>query len=259
MGRRRSESKRIGGAFRRGTETGVSVLLEAIIVGAAGAVGVTALGRRLFFSPVLRVPGRPGGVHGQGTGVQGLDPWSPPHTETGAADHAESTPSPGRVQGTKPENTRISTAPRTVQMGVGDQVRSFVAWMLDYTDGAPTRLSDKRTVKNYQRWAEEWNVVPIPASLLLAGLKAHPQVRYKRDRILDQHGRALRNEAGTPLRGSFYTFAMAQPKATPKLPGRVPVTDLVPHAPLLSKPRAPSVGASGARSAPAPEPMRRAA
>lgn len=122
-------------------------------------------------------------------------------------------------------------------MGVGDQVRSFVAWLIDDQGGGPVRLADKRVVMNYRRWAEMWNVVPIPSSLLLAGLKKHPQVAHKRDRLLDARGRAMRNANGTPLRGSFYTFAATQPKAQPRLPGKVPVTDMVPHAPLLARPR----------------------
>lgn len=149
--------------------------------------------------------------------------------------------SPGRVQGQSREtlaksSVRPPLAPalRTVQIGVGDQVRSFVAWMLDGV--VPARLSDKRVVQNYLRWAEEWNVVPIPASILLHALKDHPQVRFARDRLLDAHGRALRNANGTPLRGSFYTFAEKHAKRA-KRPGTVPVTEMVAAEPLRARPK----------------------
>jgi hypothetical protein len=104
-------------------------------------------------------------------------------------------------------------------------------------DGDPVRFTDKRVVQNYLRWAEEWNVVPIPSSILLANLKQHPDVRHARERELDQHGRAKRNANGTPIRPSYYTFAVAVKKRQPKLPGKVPVTEIVPQAPLLSRPK----------------------
>jgi hypothetical protein len=140
-------------------------------------------------------------------------------------------------------------------MGVGDQVRSLVAYTLE--EGGPVRLSDKWVITNYQAWCAHWNVVPIPHSILLANIAKHPQVRRSRDRLLDDNGRALRNEKGTPLRGMFYTFAVKHAaKPPPKLPGRVPVTDLVPHDPLLSRPRP---ARKPQQAAPAAEPQRRAA
>lgn len=148
-----------------GTMTGAEVILG---LGAAGALGIAALIDRCFFEPRFRVPGRPGRVRGPAAGVPGLAPRSRPHAETDRDDRAETAPSPVRVREDKPGKVRVSP-PRTVQMGVGDQVRSFVAWMLE--DFGTVRLTDKRVVQNYLRWAEEWNVVPIPASILLANLK----------------------------------------------------------------------------------------
>ncbi len=145
-------------------------------------------------------------------------------------------------------------------MGVGDQVRSFVEWLLLGADGGPVRLTDKRVTANYQRWAEEWNVVPIPGSMLLAGLKKHPQVRHKRERLLDRNGFAIKNEKGTPVRPTFYTFSAAKPAA--KVPGKVPLQslDIVAQAPLAARPQpsAPSVPATG-QPDPFEQPLPRAA
>jgi len=142
-------------------------------------------------------------------------------------------------------------------MGVGDQVRSFVEWLLSLGDG-PHRLSDKRVLSNYTRWAEEWDVVPVPPSIILAALKRHPQVRHSRDRILDASGKAVRNANNTPMRGSFYTFATKRPDA--KLPGKVPVQtglEIVAQQPLNARPVAKAVKPA---AAPAVEqPRRRAA
>jgi hypothetical protein len=188
-----------------------------------------------LFLPTARVPGRPDRDLGRGTRVPGRDPRSRPCADPSDSVPAESRPSPSRVRGSKPGTNGISGPPRTLYLGVGDQVRSFVAWMLE--DGDPVRFTDKRVVQNYLRWAEEWNVVPIPSSILLANLKQHPDVRHARERELDQHGRAKRNANGTPIRPSYYTFAVAVKKRQPKLPGKVPVTEIVPQAPLLSRPK----------------------
>lgn len=83
-------------------------------------------------------------------------------------------------------------------------------------------------------------------------------MRHARERLLDAHGNAVRNAKGTPIRPSFYTFAVAPPRARPKLPGKVPVTDLVPHRPLQSRPRFPD-GNRPAQPEQPGQPLRRAA
>ena len=208
-----------------------------IVIGAFAMLALVGMVRRLFFGPAVRVRGGPAGVQGLGGGVHGVGDWSPPGVTVVIPTPVDRAASPRRVQGETPEKPKKSVAnpaPRTVQMGVGDQVRSFVAWMLE--DGGPVRLTDKRTVANYQRWAEQWNVLPIPASILLATLKEHPHVLHKRDRLLDATGKAVRNENGTPIRPTYYTFG-ATKKAKAKAPGKVPVLELVPHDPLASRPK----------------------
>lgn len=232
--------------------------LEGVIVGAVGALGTVHLLHRLFFIPpresTAGVPGQPSRVPGLGTRVHGLAPWSPPHTETGTQNHGEAARSPRRVQGSTPGNA-VFSAPRTVGMGAGDQVRSFVEWLLIGAEGGPIRLTDKRVVANYQRWAEEWNVLPIPPSTLLAGLKKHPQVKHKRERLLDRNGFAVKNEHGSPVRPTFYTFSAAKPAA--KVPGKVPVQslDMVAHQPLAARPAVAPVPAQPDQH----QPLRRAA
>lgn len=176
---------------------------------------------------------------------------------------------PGRVHG----HAHLDHGPDTVVvadeddekplifMGVRDTVDAFVDYML--AGEPPYRFTYERWLTNFRAWGRENRVALVPDTIFLAALGRHPFVRKGRDRLKTRDGSVVRldTEARSPKRRVVYI--LEQPR---RLPGKVPVADVVPAEPVLTRRQREAARAAGAAAqwaAEAPEkatqPLRRAA
>ena len=151
--------------------------------------------------------GRPRRVHGSGEPDHGR--------EAVVAPHAEAAENPWKP---------------LIEMGVKDTVDEFVFYMLK--GDPPYRLNHEEWLTQFRRWALHERVAPIPACIFLAAFGKHPAVRKGRDRLKQRDGKVIRldTEARSPKRQVVYVLAMPR-----KLPGTVPVGDIVPKQTLPTK------------------------
>lgn len=197
---------------------------EGIIFGALGTLFATSVAPWIFFA-LRRVP----------PPTQGRVPGSPGVHAAGVSGLVDGVPGPGtRVPGrddwvSEPEISR-KHAPPTIQMGASLHASEFIEFMM--ADGYEVSFPRERMVQQYRAWAAEFSIVPLPPSIFLAVLAAHPQVERKRVRKKDRNGRVLRTEtdARSPQRERVYVISPPR-----KLPGKVPVADLVEARPVATK------------------------
>ncbi|MGE0022486.1 MAG: hypothetical protein AB7S70_02520 [Hyphomicrobium sp.] len=139
-------------------------------------------------------------------------------------------------------------------MGVKDTVDAFVDYMM--TGDIPLRLSHDRWLQQFRRWARESRVEAFPDTIFLTAFKRHPYVRKGRERAKDRNGRVIRvdTDARSPKRPVVYV--LEEPR---RLPGTVPVSDVVPKREVLTKKQREAARAAVAQPPEQPLPFSEAA
>jgi hypothetical protein len=140
-------------------------------------------------------------------------------------------------------NLRRAEQPQTVEMSRGqgicylpddEHAQRFIDWLIYDEDGIghTVVMSDVSMFKKYLLWCQRYSVMPIPEKTLQTAVGRN-KLQVKKDRPIKKcpvTGRALYLETGSPDRWTRYTI-----RAPQKLPGKVPVGDIVPARVLETK------------------------
>lgn len=201
-----------------------------IIVGATAMLALVGMAHRLFFDPrrvrdesAVRVRDRAV----ESTVVERVH-GGRPDPDRGRV---------GRVRGRGVEVGADATRTAPVRgqcfLPAVEHVVRFVDWLIHDEDGVAHKIvkSDAGLFSDYLQWCAKFSVVPLPAKTILTLMGRQPNVAKDRPiRKCPKTGRALYHATGSPDRWTRYTIRPPR-----KIPGTVPVTDVVAAQPVKTK------------------------
>jgi len=97
---------------------------------------------------------------------------------------------------------------------IAEQMLEFSKFELEQSRGIEIKREFSDWVATYRRWATLHDVEPVPETIFLSAFSKTPGVRKTIFRKKDPNsGRVIKNAAGSPIRGYFYT--LQQPTSNP--------------------------------------------